>query len=60
MFYKNTPYPKGVWSVTWAPIFNSWLKETLFEFVMEDGSVEDTIDAINNKIKELNEEYGIG
>ena len=58
--YKNTPYPKGVWSVTWAPIFNSWLKETMFDFLMEDKSVEDTIDAINNKIKELNEEYGIG
>ena len=58
--YKNTPYPKGVWSVTWAPIFNSWLKETMFEFLMEDKSVEDTIDAINNKITELNEEYGIG
>ena len=58
--YKNTPYPKGVWSVTWAPIFNSWLKETMFEFLMEDKSVEDTIDAINNKINELNEEYGIG
>ena len=32
----------------------------MFEFLMEDKSVEDTIDAINNKIKELNEEYGIG
>ena len=58
--YKNTPYPKGVWSVTWAPVFNSWLKETLFDFVMDDKSVEDTIDAINDKISELNEEYGIG
>ena len=26
----------------------------------EDGSVEDTINAINDKINELNEEYGIG
>ena len=32
----------------------------MFEFLMEDKSVEDTIDAINNKINELNEEYGIG
>jgi multiple sugar transport system substrate-binding protein len=58
--YKNTPYPKGVWSVTWAPVFNSWLKETLMEFLQEDGSVEGTIDAINDKISELNDEYGIG
>ena len=58
--YKNTPYPKGVWSVTWAPIFNSWLKETMTEFLLEDKSVEDTVDAINNKINELNDEYGIG
>ena len=56
--YKNTPYPKGVWSVTWAPIFNL-LKETI-QFLLEDKSVEDTADAINNKINELNDEYGIG
>mgnify|MGYP001171661585 FL=1 len=58
--YKNTPYPKGVWSVTWAPIFNSWLKETMTEFLLEDKSVEDTVNAINDKINELNDEYGIG
>jgi hypothetical protein len=31
----------------------------LFDFIMDDKSVEDTVNAINNKISELNEEYGI-
>jgi multiple sugar transport system substrate-binding protein len=57
--YAVTPYPKGIWNVVWAPEFNSWLKETLFAFLMEDGDVEETIDAIVDKINELNALYGI-
>ena len=30
------------------------------EFLLEDKSVEDTVNAINDKINELNDEYGIG
>jgi multiple sugar transport system substrate-binding protein len=57
--YANTPYPKGVWSVVWAEEFNSWLKETLQNFLIEDGDIAETIEAINEQIASLNEKYGI-
>ncbi len=57
--YAVTPYPKGIWNVVWAPEFNSWLKETLFEFLMEDKDVEETINSIVDKINELNDLYSI-
>jgi ABC-type glycerol-3-phosphate transport system substrate-binding protein len=57
--YANTPYPKGVWSVVWAEEFNSWLKETLQNFLLEDGDIVETIEAINEQIASLNEKYGI-
>ena len=57
--YANTPYPKGVWNVVWAPEFNSWIKETLQKFLMEDKPVDETINAIGDKINELNSLYGI-
>lgn len=57
--YANTPYPKGIWSVVWAEEFNSWLKETLQEFVQDDGDVVETIEAINEKIADLNRKYGL-
>jgi ABC-type glycerol-3-phosphate transport system substrate-binding protein len=57
--YAVTPYPKGIWNVVWAPEFNSWLKETLFAFLMEDKPVDETVKAIEDKINELNSLYGI-
>jgi len=57
--YANTPYPKGVWNVVWAPEFNSWIKETLQKFLMEDKPVDETINAIRDKINELNSLYGV-
>ena len=57
--YANTPYPKGVWSVVWAEEFNSWLKETLQNFLIEDGDIAETIEAINEQIVSLNQKYGI-
>jgi ABC-type glycerol-3-phosphate transport system substrate-binding protein len=57
--YANTPYPKGVWSVVWAEEFNSWLKETLQNFLIEDGDIAETIEAINEQIVDLNQKYGI-
>ena len=57
--YANTPYPKGIWSVVWAEEFNSWLKETLQEFVQDDGDIVETIEAINQEIADLNKKYGL-
>jgi multiple sugar transport system substrate-binding protein len=57
--YAATPYPKGIWNVVWAPEFNSWLKETLFTFLMENKDVDETINAMVDKINELNGLYGI-
>ncbi len=48
--YAHTPYPKGIWSVVWAEEFNSWLKETLQNFLLEDGDIVETIEAINEQI----------
>ena len=57
--YAATPYPKGVWSVVWAEEFNSWLKETLQEFLQDDGDIVETIEAINEEIADLNKKYGL-
>ena len=57
--YANTPYPKGIWSVVWAEEFNSWLKETLQDFLQDDGDIVETIEAINEEIASLNQKYGL-
>ena len=57
--YANTPYPKGIWSVVWAEEFNSWLKETLQEFLQDDGDIVETIEAINDQITDLNAKYNL-
>ena len=57
--YVNTPYPAGSFNVVWAPEFNSWLKDELQAFLLEDRSVEETIDAINGRIEMLNRRYGL-
>jgi ABC-type glycerol-3-phosphate transport system substrate-binding protein len=58
--YANTPYPKGIWSVVWAEEFNSWLKETLQNYLLDDGDIEETIEEINAKIDSLNKKYDLG
>jgi multiple sugar transport system substrate-binding protein len=58
--YENTPYPKGIWNVVWAEELNSWLKENLQNFLLQDGDIVAMIDGTNAKITELNEKYGIG
>jgi hypothetical protein len=45
--------------VVWAEEFNSWLKETLQNFLIEDGDIAETIEAINEQIVSLNQKYGI-
>jgi multiple sugar transport system substrate-binding protein len=49
-----------VWAVVWSEEFNSWLKETLQNFVTGDGDIVGTIEEINAKITALNQQYGIG
>ena len=55
--YAATPFPKGVFSVVWAEEFNSWLKETLQNFLLDDGDIVETIEEINAKIESLNKKY---
>ncbi len=57
--YAATPYPKGIWNVVWSEELNSWLREELSAFVLDDGDIGDTLAAINDKITELNGKYGI-
>lgn len=57
--YKATPYPSGIWKVVWSEEYNSWLKDTLSNFLLQDGDIDSFINASNDKIKELNEKYGI-
>ncbi len=57
--YANTPYPKGIWNVVWAEELNSWLKDTLPNFLLQDGAIEDVINGTISKINDLNDKYGI-
>lgn len=58
--YAATPYPKGIWSVVWAEEFNSWLKETLQNFLLDDADIVETIEEINEQITDLNKKYDLG
>ena len=57
--YETASYPKGVFNVVWSAELQTFLKETLNDFLLNDLPVEDTINAINAKIDELNTTYGI-
>jgi multiple sugar transport system substrate-binding protein len=57
--YKNAQYPAGVFNVVWSAEFQAFERETLQTFLLEDKPVDETIDALNGKITELNATYGI-
>jgi multiple sugar transport system substrate-binding protein len=57
--YAATPYPKGIWNVVWSEEFNSWLRDELQEFVLNDGDIASMLTAINEQISSLNSKYGI-
>lgn len=57
--YEQTPYPAGIWNVVWSEEFNSWLKEELQNFLLQDGEIAGTIESINAKISDLNAKYGL-
>ncbi|MEO1016340.1 MAG: hypothetical protein AAFY56_01415 [Pseudomonadota bacterium] len=58
--YAATPYPKGIWNVVWAEEFNSWLKEELQNFLLDDGDIAELIEAMNEQITDLNDKYNLG
>ena len=33
---RKRPIPKGIWAVTWAEEYNTWLKEKMFAFLQQD------------------------
>jgi multiple sugar transport system substrate-binding protein len=57
--YAATPYPKGIWNVVWSEEFNSWLRDELQEFLLNDGDIGAMLTAINEQIADLNSKYGI-
>jgi multiple sugar transport system substrate-binding protein len=57
--YAATPYPKGIWNVVWSEEFNSWLRDELQEFLLNDGDIGVMLTAINEQIADLNSKYGI-
>ncbi len=57
--YAATPYPKGIWNVVWSEELNSWMRDELQEFLLNDGDIGEMLTAINEKIDELNSKYGI-
>lgn len=57
--YKAAPFPSGIWKVTWSEEYNSWLKDALSSFLLQNGDIDSLIKASNDKITELNEKYGI-
>ena len=57
--YAATPYPKGIWSVVWSEEFNSWLRDELQEFLLRDGDIGAMLTSINDRIDQLNRQYGL-
>lgn len=57
--WLQTPIARGFYNVVWAPEFNTWLKETLQKFLLDDKPVDETINAMRDKIDEFNTLYGI-
>ena len=57
--YAATPYPKGIWNVVWSEEFNSWLRDELQEFLLRDGDIATMLTAINDRIDQLNSQYGL-
>lgn len=57
--YAATPYPKGIWNVIWSEEFNTWLRDELQEFLLDDGDIGEMLSAINEEIDNLNSKYGL-
>ena len=57
--YKATPFPTGIWRVVWSEEFNSYLRDVLSKFLLNDGDIVKTITAMNDQISSLNDKYGI-
>jgi hypothetical protein len=57
--YKATPFPTGIWRVVWSEEFNSYLRDVLSKFLLNDGDIVKTITAMNDQIASLNDKYGL-
>ncbi len=57
--YKATPFPNGIWKVVWADEFNSYMKDSLSDFLIKDSDIVGTINGMNQKINDLNDKYGL-
>ncbi len=57
--YSHAPYPNGIWKVIWSSEFDPVLKDLVTDFLVNDREIGSTIQAINDHITALNEEYGI-
>lgn len=58
MLYSNAPHPE-VWKKVWAEEYNSFLRERLGKFLIEDQEVDVVIADLNAKIDELNTKFGL-
>jgi hypothetical protein len=45
--------------VVWADEFNSYLKDSLADFLLKDGDVVGTINGMIQQINDLNDKYGL-
>lgn len=56
--YANAPYP-NVWKLVWAEEYNTYIRDQLGQFLINDEPVENVIAKFNEKMNELNAEHGL-
>ncbi len=55
--FEKTLYPKDLFQNVWWTEYNSWLKETLMDFLMKDRPVDETVKTMYDKMNELADKY---
>ena len=56
--YANAPHPH-MWKVVWAEEYNSYLRQRLGRFLINDEPVDAVIADLNEKISDLNRRHGL-
>ena len=54
--YVNSPYP-DCWKMIWAEDFNTFLRERLGRFLLNNEPTADVVKEMNDKIHQLNKKY---